>query len=88
MNCKVAFSTNLTLFDYDVFRKLINYVESISLDGFDDGSVRKICGANVYTLVLENLQKLKSLGFKKLSLSMVHTKPVDEFSDIEKLVMN
>lgn len=81
MDCNVSFLTNLTLFDYDVFKELINYVESISvsLDGFDDESVRKIRGANVYNLVLENLQKLKSLGFKNISLSMVHTKYVDEF---------
>lgn len=65
--------TNATLIKpehYETIKRCVTRV-NISLDGYDEDSVSKIRGKNVYDKVINIIHSLKDAGITKISLSMV-----------------
>ncbi|CAM4497436.1 radical SAM protein [Paenibacillus macerans] len=55
--------------------QLLKYIDhiSFSVDGYDEETCAKIRGRGIFGRVIRNIHLLKSLGFKKISLSMTIT---------------
>ena len=72
-HCKIILSTNGTLFNDNnikIITKLVDQID-ISIDGYDEVSCSKIRGKGVFSKVINNIKKIKSADFEKITVSMV-----------------
>lgn len=69
----ITLLTNGTLISESDIANICKYVTTVefSLDGYDEESVSKIRGKNVFSKVISNIQKLQQVGFKNIGLSCV-----------------
>ena len=84
-NSILSLSTNATLISPENIEFIMENFNSIeiSLDGYDDESVKLIRGEHVYDKVINNIKLLKNNNFNKVSVSMVfgekNIEKIDEF---------
>lgn len=89
---RIEVITNATLIDEEKVKLLKKNIDKIdiSLDGYDEESVNRIRGKNVYERVMRSVALLQENGYSNISLSMVLTSDnrqnIDKFYNLCKIL--